>query len=395
MLFPFSFRLLQAVEPPTIGHMNSLTPPRSSRHPLFALALPVALLTVVACSDDATDPTAALEGPSGLVLIPVSSPTDLTPDGSTALLEERFDGSRLANLYFYDLASGKLNYQTNAGTFQSFATGLSANLRISANYSEPTIAAIWSQGSNWVTMPTYFATGCEPIFIGGAWDISADGHTWVGSDWNGCTTQAMRWSDAGGTIVTTPLELIGSSFPDNPNPPSNRASVVSDDGLWAAGWAQTELADRRPALWGPDGLGTFLTSGLTDDCPGEVLSLNADGSMAGGVWCQQGFYWTAATGTVILEGMVYVNAIAANGNLLFGAGNEGAAVWTATGSAAGTTRSLQEVAVAAGVEVPTGYVMTNVIAASTDGTIVLGQGFTKNNTAYSFVLKLPASAYGL
>ena len=244
-------------------------------------------------------------------------------------------------------------------------------------------------------MPPYFSAGCEPIFLGGAWDISADGHTWVGMDWNGCTTQAMRWSDAGGTIVTTPLELIGSSYPDSPNPPSNRASAISDDGQWVAGWAQTEVADRRPAIWGPDGLGTFLTSGLTEDCPGEVLSLSTDGSVAGGVWCQQGFYWTAAGGTVILEGITYVNAIAANGNLLFGGGETGAAVHVTTGSAAGTTRLLQDVAVAAGVEIPNGYVMTNVLAASTDGTIVLGQGFTKSNKAYSFVLKLPASAYGL
>jgi hypothetical protein len=372
--------------------MNFQKLKHSFRRTPAALLLPAALLVALAaCSDDATDPTEALQGPSGLVLIPVSSPTDITPDGSTALLEERFDAAKLANLYFYDVASGTLNYQTNAGTFQSFATGVSANRRISANYSEPTIAAIWSQGSNWVTMPAYFPSGCEPIYLGGAWDISADGHTWVGSDWNGCATQAMRWSDAGGTIATTALELLGSNFPGSASPPSNRASAISDDGLWAGGWAQTELADRRPALWGPDGLGTFLTSGLTEDCPGEVLSLSTDGSIAGGVWCQQGFYWTAATGTVILEGMVYVNAIAANGNLLFGAGNEGATVWT---PAAGT-RSLQDVATAAGVEIPNGFVMTGAFAASTDGTFVLGQGFTKTNVAYSFLLKLPASAYGL
>jgi len=367
-------------------------PTLAHRLTFCARLLPAALLILgSACSDDPTDPAAALEGPTGLVLLPVSSPTDLTPDGSTALLEERFDISRLANLYFYDVASGKLTLQTNAGTFQSFATGLSANLRISANYSEPTIAAIWSQSSNWVTMPTYFPSFCEPIFIGGAWDISADGHTWVGSDWNGCTTQSMRWSDASGTIVGTPLELLGESFPDNPNPPSNRASAVSDDGLWAGGWAQTALADRRPALWGPDGLGTFLTSGVTEDCPGEVLALNENGSIAAGVWCQQGFYWTPAGGTVIIEGMTFVNAIAANGNLLFGVGERGAMVWT---PAAGT-RSLQDIATAAGVEIPNGYVMTGAFASSTDGTVVLGQGFTSNNTGYSFVLKLPASAYGL
>ena len=232
-----------------------------------ALLLPLFLLAALACSDESTDPSAALEGPSGLVLLPVSSPTDLTPDGSTALLEERFDISKLANLYFYDVATGTLNYQTNAGTFQSFATGVSANLRISANYSEPTIAAIWSQPGDWATMPPYFSAGCEPIFLGGAWDISAGRpHHGLASTGTGAARSAMRCSEAGGTIDGHSARAASArSYPDSPNPPSNRASVVSGDGLVGlpAG-RRPKIVDRLPAaVAGRTASGSFLTSGVS------------------------------------------------------------------------------------------------------------------------------------
>ena len=87
----------------------------------------------------------------------------------------------------------------------------------------------------------------------------------------------------------------------------------------------------------------------------------------------------------------YPNAIAANGQLVFGGSGNQAFVWTAGAG----TRRLQDIATAAGIEIPQGVVLRMVKAASTDGTIVIGQAINATQRAYSFVLKLPASAYGL
>jgi hypothetical protein len=354
-----------------------------------SLFVPIlAMATLSACGDNAA-PDADFSGPTGFALVSVSNPIDITPDGQTAVFNDLL-GSLAGDLYFYTLSTGELKLVTQTGSpFLDFATGVSQNLRVSANYGEPVQAGVWAQATGWTVIPSSFSAGCDPQ-VGGAWDISTNGQVMVGTEWNNCSVQAMRWTDAGGTWTTQPLELIGASSPDSPNPANNRATVVSGDGQVAAGWAQTALADRRPAVWGPDGLGTFLTSGVTEDCPGEVLATNENGSIMAGIWCQQAFYWTLASGSVILEAGG-INAIAANGNLMFGFGAKGATVWTA---AAGT-RSLQDIAIANGITLPPFFKMNVAKAASTDGTVVIGQGTGYPNVTVSFILKLPVSAYGL
>ncbi len=91
------------------------------------------------------------------------------------------------------------------------------------------------------------------------------------------------------------------------------------------------------------------------------------------------------------------NAITADGWLIFGGGGSPflsiprAFVWTA---AAGM-RSLQDIAVENGVTIPEGYLLTNVVAASTDGKILLGVAYDPQGRQVSYVLQLPVSAYGL
>ena len=104
----------------------------------------------------------------------------------------------------------------------NFATGVSSDLKVSAIYGDPAATGVWSDATDWVTIPSSFESGCDAL-VGGAWDISQDGDMMVGFDWNGCSVQAMRWTQAGGTWTAQPLELIGAPFPDSPNPPSNRA----------------------------------------------------------------------------------------------------------------------------------------------------------------------------
>jgi hypothetical protein len=54
---------------------------------------------------------------------------------------------------------------------------------------------------------------------------------------------------------------------------------------------------------------------------------------------------------------------------------------------------LAEVAAAAGVEIPTDYALVNVLAASADGSVLLGTAFDPDGAQVSFVLRLGAEAY--
>lgn len=371
---------------------------RLNTHARSLLFPTLAALALGACSDS-NAPTDKFTGPTGFTLLNASNPIDITPDGQTVVVEDLI-GDFSNPMYFYNVATDAYTFKTNVGDpFLNFATGVSSDLKVSAIYGNPASTGVWSQATNWITVPSSFESGCDPQ-SGGAWDISQDGNVMVGFDWNVCSTQAMRWTLSGGNWAGQQLELLGASFPDNPNPPSNRATVVSGNGLVSAGWAQTELADRRPAVWQADGSGALLASGVSDDTPGEILSINYDGSVMAGEWGREGF--VASNGNVaFIESiqsddpfaLTAPNAIAANGQLVFGGSGGYAFVWTQ----AGGTRKLQDIAKAAGVEIPNNIVLSVVKAASEDGTIVVGQAYYQapRGQTYSFVLKLPVSAYGL
>ena len=340
-----------------------------------------------------------------LVVVPVNTPVDLTPDGSVALLTDL--ASANGDVYLYRVATGTLDLVTQAGSpLRDFVTGISATERVSALHDDPVQAGLWTAAGGWLDLGSTFPMGCG-MDISGAWDVSADGSVTVGVLWNGCAVEALRWSDASGTGVFTPMQVLGMPNIGTTLPPDNRATVVSDDGAIAAGFAETELVDRWPALWDASGRGFLLDSGglFPDDAPGEVLSISADGSFAAGIWNLDGFVWSAATGVIDIGRLpaflpfepTFPNAVAADGALVFGGCGNGffsipaAFVWTAGGG----MRSLEELAAANGVQIPSGLVLTNVLAASNDGEIVLGQGFDASFNTVSFVLRLPVSAYGL
>ena len=370
--------------------MRLNTHARSLFLPLFAA------VALGACSDSA-GPTEKFSGPTGFTLLNASNPIDITPDGQTVVVEDLL-GDFNNPLWFYNVSTGAYTMKTTVGSpFQDFATAVSSDLKVSAIYGDPAQTGVWSESAGWVTIPSSFPSGCDAL-VGGAWDISHAGDVMVGFEWNGCSVQAMRWTLAGGTWTTQPLELIGEPFPDSPNPPSNRATVVSGNGLVAAGWAQTAIVDRWPAVWQADGSGQLLAAGVTDDTPGEILGINFDGSIMVGTWGGQGFIWNAGTLNFIESlpsedpfANTYPQSIAANGQLIFGGSGGQAFVWTAGAG----TRKLQDVATAAGVVIPNGVVLNTVKAASADGTIIIGQAYNTSLRAYSFVLKLPASAFGL
>lgn len=371
-----------------------------------------AALTLVACTDAGAgtpDAGAAPDaggspdaGPSPLTVIEdVEQAVDLTADGRTLLLQSLL--TTTGDVYFYDTVTGVLEKKTESGSFDSPVFAISSDgRRVVGVVGAPFEAALWSEAEGWKKLGNAFETGCDPQ-VSGAWDVSADGSVLVGLAWDGCRTQAVRWSDASGTGAFEKLQRLGVASG------SERATVVSANGKIAAGFAQREMVDRSPALWRADGSGILLDP--SGENVAEVLSLTADGATAGGIWNQEGFLWSEATGVVTIGRLpdvmpnepTHVNAVAAGGTLAFGAsgdswtGTQRAFVWTADAG----MKPLAEVVTAAGVAIPEGLVLANVRTSSTDGTVIAGQAVDTTQPVgpsfkqVSFVLRLPVSAYGL
>jgi hypothetical protein len=144
-----------------------------------------------------------------------------------------------------------------------------------------------------------------------------------------------------------------------------------------------------------DGTG-FLLAPDDHENPGEVLAINADGSVVAGVSNQEGFIWNAIDGMQPLgrlEGSlpgldpVFANALTADGDVAFGACGFQAFVWT---EAAGM-RSLQELLTAGGFAAPDGATITNVLAASSDGGVVLASAVNVANEFRSVIIRVPAT----
>jgi len=353
-----------------------------------------------ACSDT-TNPTPL--APSSLRIIHEGAPVDLTPDGSTALLEDRYTGS--GTLWTFNTNTGALTQKGAVGDIvYNVTTAMSATGRVTALYGMPVAAGLYTDGSGWQELPSMFSAGCNQD-IGGAHDISADGHVVVGLMWDGCSPVAFRWSDASGTGTFLPMQVLGTPADGSTSGPANRASVISDDGLISAGFAQVNWHDRWPAIWRTDGTGFLLP---VDDAlsSGEFLAISADGSALAGIFDHVPFYWTASSGVVSMGlcaselpgDPAWPLGIALGGQLIIGTCGADysmtppfAFVWTPTSG----MRSLEEVAVAAGVTIPSGYHLVAASSISTDGTVVLGRVADTQGREASYVLRLPVSAYGL
>lgn len=367
---------------------------------------------LAACSDS-TDPTPAPNG--SLIVVPTANmrAEDLSSDGKIVLLTDLTSAS--ADFYFYDIAAGTNTLKGSAGDAMfDFTTGISNGQRVSAIHGKPEVAGLWQEATGWTDLGNIYPAGCEYDDVthdqnqSGGWDVDSAGHSSVGLVWNGCNAEAFLWTDAGGAGNFVALDLMGSPYSGDPRPPTNRATVISDDGSTLGGFAQdtavvggiTYGIDRRPAMWTSNGIGSMVPSGgvFTDDCPGEVLAIAGNGSTVAGVWCNQAFLWSAATGTVNLTPTSggWGQAVALNGQLVFGTSGGGfdpavPFVWTQ----AGGVKSLVDIATANGITLPTNYYWQAVVAASADGTVVVGTMYDDMFNLYTVILKMPVSAYGL
>jgi hypothetical protein len=382
-----------------------------------SLWLVTALFVLTGCGDNAPEapdagprvdgrpqPADAATPPPTFLQLDYAIAVDITADGQVAVFEDL--SSQEAELVFVDTLTGVAEVKALIGNpGRVLATGISSDRRVSAMRGEPLQATIWSEPTGWVDLGNPFAAGCGDADLSAGFDISADGHTVVGLGWDGCHTRAIRYRDSLGTGVLTPLALVGVGPPALGGPlpvPNNRASVVSDDGEVYAGWGQNGVVDRSPARWRADGTGALLAP-ANMDAPGEVLSISADGGVLAGELGGEGFVWTEAGGfvtiprpaTALPSDPVYPNAMTADGAVVFGGvGNAFfstpvAFVW----SAATGTVLLQDVVTAAGVTLPEGMILGNVLGASADGRVLIGTALDAAFAPRTFVLRVPAGAF--
>lgn len=351
---------------------------------------------------DMPDAPPSAPGP-GLHFYDYIQAVDITPDGRTAVFG---DISTPENrLWFVDTVTNTSELQTSTGdALRDFATGIAQTGAISALHGDPVQAGIWTKDGDWVDLASPHAAGCASD-IAGAWDISADAQVVVGVTWNGCAVEAFRWT-AGGGGTLTPLQVLGERPvfdppPDVPLPPDNRATVVSDDGSVVAGFAMTSLVDRAPAVWHADGTGEILPRAY-EDAPGEVLAINANGTVLAGLDGLDGVVWAGGTrivlprfDTLLPSDPVYPNALTADGRVVFGGqgdaffGTPEAFMWSLTGG----LRRVSDLATAAGLSIPQGMVLMNVTGVSADGTVLIGTARNVDTFADSvFTLRLPAGA---
>ena len=368
---------------------------------------------LAACGSDealpAGDPDAAAGTPDavaldaapigGLALYDYAIAVDVTPDGTVALFEDFSTG--MATLARHDTVTGAAQPSILLGDpGRTLATGISDDGRISAYHGEPVEAAVWDPTAEWVQLASPFGAGCDQD-LGSGFDVSADGHVVVGLMWNGCTPQAFRWSDADGSGDVTLLDVLGSVALVGPGAPVNRATVISDDGAVAGGFAATATLDRTPARWLADGSGELLDAAETAT-PGEVSSISADGAVLAGVKGDDGFRWTAADGLVPLPRLAgseaadrtFPNAMSADGTLIFGGVGDSFLSINPTAfvySEADGMRALADVATLAGVDLG-GEVLTSVLGVSADGTVIIGTSHDAAFANHTYVLRLPATA---
>jgi hypothetical protein len=341
-----------------------------------------------------------LVGPVGITFFDFSLAIDITPDGRYAAFED-ISGPD-ATVHVHDTFTGVTTLKTAVGNpARDVATGISATGRISALYDEPVQAALWDETGGWTMLGSPHTSGCGTEEISGAFDVSADGHTTVGLAWNGCSPTAFRWSDAGGTGAFVPLQVLGSASQHGSPTPANRASVISDDGRIAAGFAQNGPIDRSPAVWNADGSG-FLLDPTNMDVAGEVMSINADGSVVAGQMWVDGFVWTQASGMTFMTRLpdalpsepIFPLAMSSDGAFVFGGlGSSFFSIPTAfVWSADRGMRSIAAIAVANGIALPEGLTLNSIVSASADGTVLIGTAMDAELNLKTFALRLPPTA---
>ena len=204
----------------------------------------------------------------------IGTPTDLTPDGLTAV---GVFGGTGSGAYIWDLTS---NTMTNIGgaadggnaSISDDGTKIAFSDRVGGLFTP----AVYENGV-WTPLPLRpEVTGPCGSSYGSSWGISGDGQTVVGLSWNTCATALTRGFISKGGVT--------QALPKHESSPTraNRANAVNDDGTLIAGWDDAQTGLRRGAFWtvAPDGIISPATLIHPDPnaFAGEALAICRDGS---------------------------------------------------------------------------------------------------------------------
>ena len=208
------------------------------------------------------------------------------------------------------------------------------------------------------------------------WGISGDGSTAVG----------LGWISAGGAHAIRSVDLaaptdLGSTVKGR----SSRANGCDGDGSVVVGWQDSTSGFRQGAVWN-EGLQTLITLGSSGSALGEAAACSADGSwvVGNGVstngwnawrWSSEtggvnigtppSFGWRGASVDISADGSTIVGFYRPfPGPATFGRGF----IWNEEDG----QQDLTDLAIARGIEIPTGVILALPLGISSDGTTVVG-----------------------
>ncbi|MFM1822376.1 MAG: hypothetical protein RI967_642 [Planctomycetota bacterium] len=239
------------------------------------------------------------------------------------------------------------------------------------------------------TLVGNFGASCD-LSATSCWGMSGDGSVIVGLGWHGgCAARAFRFDPIDG------LKDLGTLVPGTPT----RANACSGDGSVIVGWQDSFAGARQGAAWrgGVEKLITTPTGGAL----GEAGAVSADGSwivgLGSGANGNRAWRYSEATGILNLP----VSPIQGLTGFAVDVSDDGSRVLMfyrtpsppATGGEGylwvdGELLSLDDLAVEAGIAVPSGVRMALPLAMSGDGFTIVGVARTAAGPQ-SFLLELP------
>ncbi len=265
-----------------------------------------------------------------------------------------------------DLFNSSIGVSADGNTIVTGRTGTDGN----AN------PAMWQQATGWVNLG-HPAEGCSlDQSWGDAWSVSGDGSIVVGLAWYCPGAEGFVWTQPGG--------IVGLGHPTGA---SSRATTISADGSTIVGFYEDPTQGfRRPVRWMNGATDLFL-----GDVPGEAIAVSSDGKQIVGqapdsTGNGRAFYYTDSAGLVpmgVLTGNTTDQSVAigvSDAGMVIGA-SINPFTWTSQPfiwSQKTGMRWLKAALVRNGAIIPSGTVLSGVLAISADGSTLVGSWYDAN-----------------
>ena len=272
---------------------------------------------------------------------------------------------------FVDLGPGD-PYNSSIGISADGKTIVTGRIGADGN-SNP---AIWQQATGWTDLG-HPAEGClMDGSWGDSWAVSGDGSRVVGLAWYCPGAEGFLWTQQDG--------IIGLGHPANA---SSRATSISADGSTIVGFYEDPTQGfRRPVRWIASSTDMFL-----GDVPGEAIGVSSDGKQVVGqapdsTGNGRAFYYSDATGMTPL-GVLTGNST--DQSVAIGLSDSGVVIGASMNPFTWTSQPflwsqktgmkwLKASLVRNGAVIPSGVVLSNVLAISADGSTLVGLWYDTN-----------------